>query len=334
MLRTPQASTAIRRAPMRAPGISRRRLVRGLAGTASAGLVPLARGRPAGAQIRHSADAHSSPEAIEQMESLLSPDGTRIAYQRVGSGPPLVLVHGTADDHSRWAPVLPTLEERFTVYALDRRGRGGSGETSTGTYSIEREFADVASVVDAIDEPVHLLGHSYGALCSLEAALRTGNLRALVLYEPPFLPPGGAGALQGPLEEMERLLAAGNREGVALIFARQIAQVPEDELAAVRSSPAWQVVLAVAPTIVDEVRAVGGYVFDPNRFRELTTPTLLLMGSETAPFLKAATETVAAALPHSRLFVLTGQGHLAIDTAPDLFLGAVLPFLTDEASAT
>ena len=53
----------------------------------------------------------------------------RIAYQRAGQGPPLVLVHGTADDHNRWLPLLPALAEHFTVYALDRRGRGGSDPT-------------------------------------------------------------------------------------------------------------------------------------------------------------------------------------------------------------
>src|SRR5918994_4256030 len=104
-------------------------------------------------------------------ESVTSLDGTPIAYWRSGEGPPLVLVHGTSADHSRWAPVLPAFEERFTVYAVDRRGRGESGDSED--YSIEREFEDVAAVVDSIEAPVNLLGHSYGAVCSLEAALIT-----------------------------------------------------------------------------------------------------------------------------------------------------------------
>src|SRR3712207_8086243 len=102
-------------------------------------------------------------------ETVTSVDGTSIAYWRSGEGPPLVLVHGTAADHSRWAPVLPAFEQRFTVYAIDRRGRGGSGDS--GDYAIEREFEDVAEVVDSLGESVNLLGHSYGALCALEAAL-------------------------------------------------------------------------------------------------------------------------------------------------------------------
>jgi len=94
-----------------------------------------------------------------------------------------VLVHGGTADHTRWLSILPALEERFTVYAVDRRGRGLSGDAPE--YAIEREFEDVAAVVDAIDGPVDVLGHSYGALCALEAALLTDKIRRLALYEPP-----------------------------------------------------------------------------------------------------------------------------------------------------
>ena len=116
-------------------------------------------------------------------ETVTSIDGTPIAYWRSGQGPPLVLVHGTTADHSRWAPVLPTFEEHFSVCAIERRGRGGSGDSED--YAIEREFEDVAAVVDSFGEPAFLVGHSYGAICALEASLLTPGVRKLVLYEPP-----------------------------------------------------------------------------------------------------------------------------------------------------
>jgi Alpha/beta hydrolase family len=96
-----------------------------------------------------------------------------IACWRSGQGQPLVAVHATTADHSTWNPLLPALTAHFTVYAMDRRGRGGSGDGST--YAIEREFEDVAAVVDSIGGPVNLLGHSYGALCSLEKAHCPGD---------------------------------------------------------------------------------------------------------------------------------------------------------------
>jgi pimeloyl-ACP methyl ester carboxylesterase len=117
------------------------------------------------------------------METIKSNDGTLIAFRKTGSGPPLVLIHGGTADYTRWNPVLPELEQKFTVYAVDRRGRGRS--TESGEYSIQREFEDVAAIADATGEPVYLLGHSLGAFISLEAALLTKNIRKLILYEPP-----------------------------------------------------------------------------------------------------------------------------------------------------
>lgn len=94
------------------------------------------------------------------METVTSADGTKIAFERTGSGPPLVLVHGATRDHRVWelSDVRPSLAEDTTVYAVDRRGRGGSGDTKE--YELEREFEDMAAVVESIDEPATLLGHS------------------------------------------------------------------------------------------------------------------------------------------------------------------------------
>jgi len=107
--------------------------------------------------------------------------------------------------------VLPALEERFTVYAVDRRGRGESGDSDE--YAIEREFEDVVSVVDSIREPVNLLGHSYGALCSLEAALLTSNIRKLVLYEPP-IPVGVEIFSPSIIDKLQEIGRASGRERV------------------------------------------------------------------------------------------------------------------------
>ena len=308
---------------------SRRQVMRSLIGAVSLSLMPSTRATSARS---HRTDARAEPTiAVESMESVVSPDGTRIAYLRAGAGPPLILVHGTADDHTIWTSVLPQLTEEFTCYAIDRRGRGGSGATNLETYTIEREFEDVAAVVDAIGEPAFLFGHSFGALCSLEAALRTGNLRKLVLYEPPILiPPGSTGGMEEAVARMERQFREGDLEGAVLTFAREIAQLPEDMISAVRASPSWQMMIAIAPTIVYEVRAVGGYRFDPERFRQMTTPTLLLLGSESPPYMQAATGAVAEALPHNRQVVLQDQGHLAMETSPDLLAREVVQYLVEE----
>jgi len=260
---------------------------------------------------------------MTRLESVVSDDGTPIAYERRGEGPPLVLVHGTTADHTRWGSSLPLLAERFTTYAVDRRGRGASGDT--GPYSIEREYEDVAAVVRSIRAPVNLLGHSYGALLCLEAALRVGNLRRLVLYEPgfpveaPLYPPGLR-------ERYQAMLDAGDREGMMLAFYREMVGMSEDEIAARRSDPSWPERLAAAPTVLREF-ADGEYRFDPSRFRALEIPTLLLLGGESPEILTAPSRAIHGALPRSRIAVMPGQKHLAMFDAPELFVRLVTEFL-------
>jgi pimeloyl-ACP methyl ester carboxylesterase len=258
------------------------------------------------------------------VENVKSNDGTPIAYRRSGKGTPLVLVHGTTADHTRWTPVLPALEQDFTVYAMDRRGRGESGDAEP--YALEREFEDVAAVVNAAGPQVKLLGHSYGALCAMEAALRTPHLHRLVLYEPVFPVDGIEMYPPGAREKLQALLTQGDRDLLLVTFFRDIVQVPEEQIDLLRAEPAWQGRLAAAHTVVREL-ADADYVFDPTRFRRLAVPTLLLVGENSPPVLKKPTERVAAALPNSRVVVMPGQGHIAMRTAPELFLREVIGFL-------
>lgn len=122
-----------------------------------------------------------------------------------------MLVHGTGGFSTRWKPILPALEKYRTVYAVDRRGRGESGDGSN--YAIEREFDDVAAVVDPIGNGVDLLGHSFGAVCALEAGLRTSHLRKLILYEPPLALVGLSIYPEGIVDRLRAQLDSGDRLG-------------------------------------------------------------------------------------------------------------------------
>jgi pimeloyl-ACP methyl ester carboxylesterase len=262
---------------------------------------------------------------VMSRETVTSVDGTPIAYWRSGEGPPLVLVHGTAADHSRWPPVLPAFEQHFTVCAVDRRGRGGSGDSVD--YAIEREFEDVTAVVDSFGEPAYLLGHSFGALCALEAALLTQNIRKLVLYEPAMDVTGEGLNPPAVVERLEVLLEAGDRDGVVATMMREVAGVPPEVVEYMRSQPAWQARVSAAHTIPRELRAEEAYRFDPERFGDLRVPILLLSGSESPAIFKEVEKAVAEALPNSRTVIMPGQGHVAMDTATDLFTTEVLRFL-------
>lgn len=262
-----------------------------------------------------------------RMGIITSADGTNIAFNQTGTGPPLVLVHGNGDVHKFWelSGVRSTLAEYCTVYAIERRGRGKSGDATE--YELEREAEDVAAVVDAIDEPVTLLGHSGGALYALEASLRTNNLRKLILNQPPIAVGGHElDFIDEVVVEMRRLLADGEKEQVLVSFLRDIAELTPDELNEARSAPIWPDMVNAAPVLPRELQAVGDYEFDAARFEAMTTPTLLLSGSETHPLYKDATEAVNDVLPNSRIVTFNGHAHEPMNTAPDRFVDEVLAF--------
>ena len=148
------------------------------------------------------------------------------------TAPPAITRSGTSSGFG------PPSQNTHTVYAIDRRGRGGSGDAPE--YELEREFEDVAAIVESIDEPVNLLGHSYGALCSLEAALHTDNLRTRILYEPP-IPVGDHDVHdENVLAEMTALVNDGEDEQALVMFLRKVAGLSPAELGALRAAPNWQ----------------------------------------------------------------------------------------------
>lgn len=263
------------------------------------------------------------------MAKVISKDGTPIAFQRSGAGAPLVLIHGTGASHTRWKPILPALETHFSAYAVDRRGRGESGDALA--YGMQREFEDVAAVVDSIGDGVHLLGHSFGAICSLEAALLTTRLDKLVLYEPLIRVEAAPIYREGIVDRLQALLDAGDRERVITTFMREVVMMPPHELELFKASPAFPARVAAAHTLPREMRAAEQYRLAPARFKAIRAPTLLLLGGDSPPFFKAAIEAVHAALPNSRTVELPGQRHIAMDTAPDLFAREVSAFLRKPA---
>jgi pimeloyl-ACP methyl ester carboxylesterase len=259
------------------------------------------------------------------MKHVLSKDGVPIAYEQRGKGPPVVLIHGAAADHTRWAPILPGLEKYFTVYAIDRRGRGQSGDVES--YAIELEYEDVVTIVDSIPGPVNLLGHSYGAICSLEASLKTPNLRRLVLYEPPIHTDDIKNNSFDAIDRMNSYLHMGEREKALLIFLREIVGIQNDEMNKLQSSPSWSSRVASAHTIPREEASVSSYTLHPERFSKLETPTLLLLGGDSPSFFRAPIEILKRSLPKSRIAIMPEQRHAAMDTAPELFLREIIGFL-------
>lgn len=264
------------------------------------------------------------------MESVMSADGTEIAFERMGSGPPLVLVHGGIGDHRFWdlSGVRPALTEHCTVYAMDRRGCGES--EFPDSFVKEREAEDVAAIADTIDEPVTLLGHSGGGTPTLEATLWIDDLRALILYEPALQVRADALDADAEVAEMMNLLDQGKNERALVLSLEEFAGLTPEELDRVRAAPTWEeTVETFAETLVPQMDAADEWEFDPERFGNVPIPTLLLSGTESASWLRETTEALADALPNSRIVTFDGHGHQAMLTTPDRFTDEVLPFVRE-----
>ena len=260
------------------------------------------------------------------MEQITSRDGTRIAFWQSGAGRPLLLVHGTTADHRRWSGIAPRFEQHFSVYTMDRRGRGASGDAPE--YHVMREAEDVAAVVEAIGEPVFVLGHSHGAICSLEAARLTDRVSRLVLYEPP-IPTGQPTYPPGVPDRIQALVDSGQLEPALEVFMREVVRMPEHELTAYRQLPMWQGRILLAPTIARELTIDRTYRFAADEFAHLQVPTLLLLGGDSPPIFRQAVELADSVLPDSQVVVLPNQQHICMDTDPDLFVREVLSFLVE-----
>lgn len=271
-------------------------------------------------------DAHAFASPLVGPESSLntvrSKDGTLIAVECAGAGPSLVIVHGGVGDRGRWTPLFPLFASRFRVCAMDRRGHGSSGDSSN--YSLQKEAEDITAVVNSQPGTVFVLGHSYGAVCALEAAFLTDRISKLVLYEPPLQD------LDRPavVARIEKMIQDGDREAAMVTFLQEIVKVSPSEVAAMKARPSWPGLVASIESSIRQTRALALYRFDPKRMRTLKVPTLLLAGSETAsPQLKQAISGLMDSLPNRSLFVFEGQQHNAMDTVPQQFAETVGNFL-------
>jgi pimeloyl-ACP methyl ester carboxylesterase len=258
------------------------------------------------------------------MERIAMPNGVTISYTTYGNGPPLVLVHGSFSDHdTNWQEARDLLADRFTVYAIARRGRGETSATTT--HTIEDEAEDVVAVLREVGEPAFLLGHSHGASCALEAAARyPEGVRKLVLYEAP--PPD----LYAPdvLASLFTFIDRHDWDGLVDAFMRDVLLVPPAEIAEIRASPFWSVWTDDAQATVNDLRALAAWSFDASRFRSLALPVLFIIGSE-SPREIYLTDTLAAILPDARIQTLEGQAHEGMTTAPELFVDALDQFLLE-----
>jgi pimeloyl-ACP methyl ester carboxylesterase len=255
------------------------------------------------------------------MHTTTSADGTTIAYDRYGEGPPIVLVAGAFNTRSTTEPLAVALQARFSVFNLDRRGRGDSGDTPPS--AVEREIEDLAAVIAQAGGSAAVFGYSSGATLALKAAARGVPITRLALYDAPFVVDDSRPLLSPDFaDQLADLIAAGRRGDAVELYQRVVVGIPEEVVEQLRHAPFRPGLEAIAHTLVYEVRLVGDLSLPTEEVASVTAPTLVVDGENSPPIMHSAAEALVRTLPNAERRTLAGETH---DISPP----ALAPVLAD-----
>jgi pimeloyl-ACP methyl ester carboxylesterase len=266
------------------------------------------------------------------METVRSEDGTTIAFDRSGDGPPLVLVLGAFNDRcSKWE-LARLLAAHFTVHTYDRRGRGDSSDTPP--YAIEREIEDLAAVIaaattgttgttgDRADE-ARVFGHSSGAVLALRAAAAGVPIAKLAGFDPPVAVIEGTPTPGDLAARLSAEVAAGRRGEAARLFLTEAVGMPEQTVAMIERSPGWPALTALAHTLPYDV-TITDAALSPALLSTIRVPTLIVDGGANPAFLQEAAAAVATSIPDAKHVTLAEQTH---DEDPAVLAPVLVEFL-------
>lgn len=267
--------------------------------------------------------------------TVVSTDGNRVAYQRVGEGSPIIVLPGALNTGDSWRAVAEQLADSHTVYLVDRRGYPPSDEVA-GVSSFTRETADVRAMIEHVGGSAHLLGHSYGGVVALHAALAdpTG-IRSLLLYEAPVL--AGGPHVAEALRRFREQIAAGDAFGAIGTFLTEVVKVTPEQMAQMASQGSDELpepgdILAFATPLEHDIESVAGLTTDVQHWSEIQVPTLLMAGADSWDDLVASTAALRGALPAATSVTWPGQTHFANMLAPELVADTLRDFLWRQPS--
>ena len=241
------------------------------------------------------------------MDQVISNDGTRLGFDRIGEGPPVILICGGSVTRMADAPLAAELERDFTVLNYDRRGRGDSDDTLP--YAIEREIEDIDALIQAAGGSADVWGSSSGAVLGLRAAAAGLPMNKLALWEPPFIPEGVPRPPEDQVEQYERMVAEDRRGDAVEFFMTKVVGMPADFVGGARQQPWWGPTEAIAHTLAYDARIMGDYRIPLNLVGSIQVPTLVVAGGADMPWMRDTAAALADALPNGEARFLDGQGH-------------------------
>jgi pimeloyl-ACP methyl ester carboxylesterase len=254
--------------------------------------------------------------------NVTSADGTTIAYDRRGTGAPVILAGGAFNDRTTVAGLAEVLAADFTTIAYDRRGRGASGDT--GPYAVEREIEDIAALIAHAGGSASVFGHSSGAVLALEAAAAGLAIDKLVAYEPPYATSGHP--RDDVADRVRAQIASGDRDGAVATFLTVAGTLPE-AIEGMKRAPVWSRLTSLAHTLPYDLAICGpGARPRTDHLARITAPTLIIGGGASPEALRAGARAAAASVPGARHETLPGQDH-AVLQHPESLRALLLGFL-------
>lgn len=268
--------------------------------------------------------------------NVTSMDGTTIAYSAWGDGEPIIIIDG-ATAYRATTPeneqVAKLLADEFCVINYDRRGRGGSGDTAP--YAVEREFEDLAAIIEqaAAGRPVTVFGWSSGGHLALNAANSGVPMERLAVFEPPVVVDDSRPPLPADyVERLDEAVASGRRGDAVALFMTAAAGLPEEVVSGMRESEMWSGLEAIAHTIAYDGRNLGdtmsGKPLRADLWHKVDLPVLVMHGTGTWPFLIAGSQAVAGQLRTATLKPVPGENH---STTPEVLAAALREFMKEGA---
>jgi pimeloyl-ACP methyl ester carboxylesterase len=258
------------------------------------------------------------------MNTVASKDGTTIAFDRMGEGPPVILVCGGSTDRMANAPLAELLAPHFTVINYDRRGRGDSGDTPP--YAVEREVEDIDVLITEAGGSAFLYGTSSGAALALEAAASGLGITKLALWEPPFILDETRRPPTDQVAQYDKMIAEGRRGDAVEYFMTKVVGMPADFVAQARNAPFWAAQEALAHTLAYDATIMGDYSVPTERAASVKAPTLVMAGGADFPWMRETAQALADALPDAETRTLEGQGH---NVDPAVIAHALVEFFAD-----
>jgi pimeloyl-ACP methyl ester carboxylesterase len=259
-------------------------------------------------------------------ETVRSADGTPIAFERSGEGPPVVLIGGAFSNRAGAVGLAHVLAPHFTVVTYDRRGRGDSGDSDH--YAVEREIEDIQALIEVAGGRAALYGHSSGAALALDAALQLGgSVSKVAMYEAPYNDdPAARQAWRRYLEQLTEALTAGRHGDAVALFMAHVG-TPAEQIDSMRQQDFWPAMAALGPTLAYDHTAILGEdgTVPAGRAARLSVPALVMYGTASFPFMAETARTLQQAMPRAELRALEGQGH---DVSPAALAPVLLKFLT------